>query len=39
VAKLTVQSNDAENEHQRKNENNNRIDLQTGRLIGVKPCN
>jgi hypothetical protein len=34
--KLTVQSNNAEDEDQRQNQNNHRIDLQTGGLIGVQ---
>lgn len=34
----TVKSNDAEDEDKGQNENDNRVDLQTRRLIGVKSC-
>lgn len=34
----TVQSDDGEDEDQRQHQDNNRVDLQTGRLIGVQPC-
>jgi len=32
-----VQSNDGEDEDQRENQDNDGVDLETGRLIGVEP--
>jgi hypothetical protein len=37
-AKHTVKSNDTEDEDQGENKNNNGINLQAGRLVGVKTC-
>jgi hypothetical protein len=36
--KLTVKSDDAEDEHQRQHQDHDRINLQPGRLIRVKSC-
>lgn len=36
--KLTVKGDNAENENKGKNKDNNGIDLETGRLVGVESC-
>lgn len=34
-----MQSNNAKDENKRQNEDNNRVDLESGRLVSVEPCN
>lgn len=38
VVKHTVQSNNAEDEHQGQNKDNDGVNLQAGRLVGVESC-